>query len=228
MSLVSDIKNNRNVMLLQAKIKNDLLNDTESAKIIYEELKGKVNWGEIYYDLGQISEQKEHDYLKAMRYYQESIKHLSEKSYSIYRIAKCWYKMGEKMKAVSAWQEVIILLNAYCQVGSMSLLEGRCLYKSAMEIGDMLCIEDKRSCEAALTSYKLAEMIYDMIEKNSVLFLEDILEKYSLNELRDVMKKTLNRMELQKKSYYAHILQKENKEAREYLEKMRKKETEEE
>ena len=91
-----------------------------------------------------------------------------------------------------------------------------------------MCIEDKRSCEAALTSYKLAEMIYDMIEKNSVLFLEDILEKYSLNELRDVMKKTLNRMELQKKSYYVHILQKENKEAREYLEKMRKKETEEE
>ena len=228
-SLVLSMKNNRNAVLLQAKIQNNLLEETQNAKALYQSLieKDSANWGDIYYDMGMISEEKDHNYLEAMKYYQKAIRFLSEKYNTVDRIAKCWNKMGEKSKAISAWQEVSQLLMEYFHSTSMSLVETKYLCESALAMGNVW-IEDKRTCENAKSVYELAELVCEMIDFKGMQFLENMLEQYSLEQLKVMIKKSLDKIEILRKIYYVYVLQGNNKTAQEYLEKIRKEETEEE
>lgn len=189
---------NHNVLLLKARIKNDLLHDHKKAKEIYEELSQSVNWGEIYFRLGLIKEKNEQNYLDAMLNYQMAMRYLSEKSDIISQIAECWDTVGDHLKAASAWSEVRDLLLNKCESNSLSLVECNHLYKASMELGD-IWIKEQKNREAILNAYASATVAYNIAIASNTTFPESIMSVYSITDLRNTIELAMDRAELLKR-----------------------------
>ena len=213
---------NSNVMLLQADIYKNMFKEFRKAEEIYEKLQKKVAWGSVYYNLGRISEEYDNDYMKAINYYQQSTDFLAERYLSFYHIAQCWRKMGEPMKSVAAYREVIETIKAKMEHHMWSLVQIEYMFESAVSLGNIWS-ENKNGYENAEASYELAEVIYDIMDNE--FLLECMLRKeYPIKVLRRVAKKNHDKTELLQKLYFTNILLGKSDDAKKYQNKMRKEE----
>ena len=221
-ALVENMQENSNVILLQAKIYKNLFKEFGKAKEIYEKLQKKVAWGAVYYNLGKISEEYDNDYMKAISYYQQSTDFLAERYLSFYHIAQCWSKMGEPMKSVAAYREVIETIKAKMEHHMWSLVQIEYIFESLVSLGNIWS-GNKNGYENAEASYELAEIIYDIMDNEYLL--ECMLRKeYSIKVLRRVAKKNHDKIELFQKLYFTNILLGKSDDAKKYQNKMRKEE----